>query len=60
MKKQWQEPRLETLHVSETKLGKGWKIQDWTYIGGELDLDLTNNPEPGSNTGPIPNEYMQS
>lgn len=60
MKKAWNNPQLEVLNVSETMLGSGWKIQDWTYIGGHLDLDVTNTPEPGSSTGPIPPEYFHS
>ncbi|WP_127530617.1 paeninodin family lasso peptide [Paenibacillus kobensis] len=58
MKKSWNAPTLDVLSVKETMLGTGWKQVDWTYIGGTLDVDLTNEPAPGSHTGPIPEEYF--
>ncbi|GFN31059.1 paeninodin family lasso peptide [Paenibacillus xylaniclasticus] len=58
MRKSWEAPKLDTLSVKETMLGTGWKQVDWTFIGGQLDIDLTDSPEPGSNTGPIPPEYF--
>lgn len=59
MKKVWQTPQMEVLHVKETMLGTGWKNTDWTYIGGHLDVDQYNGPHTG-NTGPIPPEYFGS
>lgn len=47
MKKVWQAPQLEVLNVSKTMAGNGTKYVDWTYIGGVLDLDITDNPSSG-------------
>jgi|GEM_PF-791347 len=60
MKQSWDTPKLDVLSIRATMLGFGWKQVDWTYIGGQLDVDLTNHPEPGSSTDPIPPEYFLS
>ncbi|XEC96249.1 paeninodin family lasso peptide [Paenibacillus tarimensis] len=45
-KKNWQSPELDVLDVSMTMLGRGTKYTDWTFIGGQLDLDITDTPTP--------------
>ena len=36
MKKQWQAPALEVLHVRETMLGFGTTIKDFVYVDGKI------------------------
>ncbi|CAM4280931.1 paeninodin family lasso peptide [Paenibacillus tarimensis] len=53
-KKTWNQPTLESLDVSATMAGVGSQYIDWTYVGGQLDLDVTDDPSSGIPVPQIP------
>lgn len=54
MKKEWKVPELEVLSVSKTMAGEGTQWIDWSFIGGKLDLDITDDPGSGIPAPTIP------
>ncbi|HEX7055609.1 MAG TPA: paeninodin family lasso peptide [Bacilli bacterium] len=54
-KQSWEKPELEVLDVGMTMIGEGTHFLDWTYVGGKLDLDITDTdtgiPAPTSPPG---------
>lgn len=54
MKKVWQTPELDVLNVNKTLAGLGTKWVDWSYIGGKLDLDITDDPGSGIPAPEVP------
>jgi len=53
-KKVWQAPALDVLDVGMTMMGEGTQYIDWSYVGGKLDLDITDDPSSGIKVPPIP------
>jgi hypothetical protein len=54
MRKEWQTPELQVLTISKTMAGEGTHYVDWTYHGGKLDLDITDDPSSGIPVPVIP------
>lgn len=54
MKKVWEAPKMEVLNISETMLGEGTHYVDWSYAGGKLDLDITDDPSSGIPAPSVP------
>jgi len=54
IKKAWKAPVLESLDVNMTMLGFGTHYFDWTYVGGKLDIDVTDDPSSGIPVPHIP------